>query len=297
MKASTHTEIYRPFRGQLSRHPRRSLILASSAVRLGVRKRLPALLLFAVPAISCIVTSFVVHVSFTTEIVPGLDAERAAMVQAMAGRLLAVENLILLYIEQVRWFALLAIAWYGSGLIAEDRRLGAHLLYFSRPLTRFHYVLGKFLAASFFGACALLFPTLVICSVASFSSPDWSFLLDRWDVILKAVAFTSLWIVTLSAVVLAVSSVVERKTLALVGIFGLVIMTDGAAAVLAELTNDPHYRLLSLPTNFERIGHWLFDRPTPYAWSVEASLWVVGALVAVSLLVLARRVRRMEIVA
>ena len=295
MKASTHTEIYRPFEGELKRHPRRALILAWSAVRLGFRRKLPALLLFAFPTMSCIVQCFFVQLKFTR--LPGLETDPLALAQAAMGQLVEVENLIRAYLNTVRWFALLAIAWYGSGLIAEDRRLGAHLLYFSRPLTRWQYVLGKFLAASFYGACALLFPVLVICSVASFSSPNWEFLTQKWDVILEAAALSSLWIATLTAIVLCTSSLVERKTLALSGVFAFVFLDEAASGVLAELTNESGYRLLSLSMNFERIGDWLFGRASDLGWDVEASFWVIGLLIATALGILWRRVRRMEVVA
>ena len=83
----------------------------------------------------------------------------------------------------MKLFALLATAWYGSGLFCEDRRAGAHQLYFARPITRLDYFLGKFLVAAFFGACAILVPALVICLVASFSSPEWSFLKEEGDLV------------------------------------------------------------------------------------------------------------------
>src|SRR5437879_3710070 len=40
-------------------------------------------------------------------------------------------------------FAILFSVWAGSGLIADDLRTGALLMYLSRPLTRLDYVLGK----------------------------------------------------------------------------------------------------------------------------------------------------------
>ena len=45
MKASTHTEVYRRFTGELSARPKRALVLARAAVRLAFKRKLPILLL------------------------------------------------------------------------------------------------------------------------------------------------------------------------------------------------------------------------------------------------------------
>ena len=52
MKASTHTEVYRPFEGQLLTRPMRPAVLAWSGIRLGFRKKLPAFLLFTPPTVN-----------------------------------------------------------------------------------------------------------------------------------------------------------------------------------------------------------------------------------------------------
>src|SRR6188508_2919932 len=101
----------------------------------------------------------------------------------------------------MRLFALLAVAWYGAGVLAEDRRLGAHLLYFARPLTRLDYFLGKFLTVAFFGALASLVPGLFICLVAAWSSPKWSFIREESDVLWQTCAYASIWIVVTSSLV------------------------------------------------------------------------------------------------
>ena len=115
--------------------------------------------------------------------------------------------------------------------------------------------------------------------------------------ILKTIAFSLLWIATLTSIVLCVSSLVERKTLALVGIFAFVFLTEASANVLAELTNRGSYRLLSLTANFERVADWLFDQRARHPWDVEASAWALGGLLTVALVTIAHRVRRMEVVA
>lgn len=297
MKATTHTEVYRRFDGQLARWPLRPWVLATSALRGGFKQRLPALLLFAPIAISMIVHSFKVHLSYTMPELMGEDPRAqlgGAMVASVLGR--AVEN-VLSFLEIDAFFGLLVIAWYGSGLIAEDRRLGANLLYFSRPLTRFGYLGGKFLAAFVFGALATTVPALEICSVAAFSSENWAFLREEWDAVLAAIGLTMIWSATVAIVVLTISSLVKRKTHALVGIVGLIVLTAGTGNGLRELMRDQRFTLLDLFANFSRLGDWMLRGEVDPDMGIAPTLYVLAALWVACLAILGSRLRRMEVVA
>lgn len=296
MKASTHTEIYRPFEGSLKAWPLRPWVLAWSGVRLGFRKKLPALLLYTPPSIAALVAAIRVHLMFTAV----ESAERGELPGVAAASLAQVlgdvSSNIYDFVGLVSAFALLAVSWYGAGLIAEDKRLGAHLLYFSRPLTRTGYIAGKLLSVMVFGWCAMLLPALVICAQASLSSPDWSFLTEEWHVILQAIGYSLLWVFVLSCVVLAISSLVNRRTIALSLVFGVVFLMSGMGEVLAEVTDNDRWELVSLLANFSAVADHIFDKPQRFEWNVEASYWVLGLVVVASLGLLTRSVRRMEVV-
>jgi ABC-2 type transport system permease protein len=304
VKATTHTEVYRPFEGELSPHPRRALVLARAAVRINFKRKLPALLLFVPLGIACIIMSFQVHFGFAAAS-GELFGDKAgdprtlamgAQIQAMLGG--TVQN-IFEFLQSSAGFVLIVMAWYGAGLICEDKRTGANLLYFSRPLSRFDYLLGKALSVAWYGALALIVPCLVICSVAVFSSPEWSFLTDEWDSILWVVAFGVLWVSTMALVVLTVSSLAGRRTHALVGAVGLVFGAGVVTKVLAKVLDENRTTIFDLFQNMERVGEWMLgvtlvrDR----AVSPEASLAAIGVLWLVCLFVLTERVRKLEVVA
>ena len=298
MTASTHVEIYRPFEGTIKRFPMRPLVLAWSGIRLGFRSKRAAFALFTPPAIVALVNAVRVHLVFSVQDQSGVGAGMPAMASAQLAALLgdAARN-IFDFMSVVRFFALLAIAWYGSGLIADDKRLGANLLYFSRPLTRTGYMLGKLLSAMVFGSCAVLLPVLLICAQASISSPEWSFLKNEWLLILKAIGFSVLWVFVVSCLVLSISSLVQRRTLALSMVFGLVFVVHGMSQVATEVTGNPLWGLASLFTNFSAIADQWFAQPTSVVWDVEASYWVLAAMTSISLLILSYSVKRMEVVA
>src|SRR5262245_64443084 len=100
-----------------------------------------------------------------------------------AKTIIQVREQIVIFHIAMSLFTLLVIAWFGAGLIADDRRLGAHLLYFARPLSRSGYLVAKFLTLFFFGGIAVVAPGLVICIVATFASPDFGFLREEGSLI------------------------------------------------------------------------------------------------------------------
>jgi len=303
--ASTHTEIYRRFDGELQPHPVRWMPLFQSQLRVWTRAKLPLIVLYAPPAIAGIILSFVVYSRFQLETLTGpglvgdgLDAGTAiavGMARAMVETLLEVRNLIMQANMWTQLGALLAVAWFGGGLIAEDRRLGAHLLYFSRPMTRLDYFIGHFLTVGTFGLLAVLTPGLLICLVASFSSPDFAFVKEEWDVILATIGYALVTVTLLTSIALAVSCLVDRKSFALVGIVGLFAGSELTAQVLSELI-DPRFQLLGLGRNVVRLGDWMFSGQLNFTWDPWHSVYVVAAWIAASLAVLWWRLRTLEAV-
>ncbi len=298
MKASTHAEVYRPFTGELRKHPLRPLTLAWSGIRLGLRKKLPAFLLFTPSLITALVGAIKVYLMYSLSEPLKEDGSLAGMQMTVALQKVLgnVAANVVLFVKTSAYFALLAMTWFGAGMIADDRRMGANLLYFSRPLTRGGYLLGKLLGLMFFGLLTLGIPTFVIVSTAAFASPDWSFLRFESEVIWKTALYASTWILTVSTIVLALSSLVNRKTLAMTLVFGTIIVLHGAADVAAELLDISELKLLSLPYNFEVFADWLFDQQLSRADDPTLSLIALGIFAGSGMLLLWRNVRKMEVV-
>lgn len=138
---------------------------------------------------------------------------------------------------------------------------------------------------------------LVICTIAAYSSPDWSFVRDEPEVILGSVLFALCWIATVTSIVLAFSSLTDRRSYALAGIFGFFLLPLGIGQALEEVFDDDRYLLLSPVIDFRILADWLLERSRPLMpeYVGEAGLIVAG-LVAFSLAVVWFRLRRMEAV-
>lgn len=308
MKAAAHTDVYRPYRGTAATSRWRFLALARTGIRTALKRKLPLLLLFAPLGIATVIFSFVVYAGFAMGQgeTPSAFGQGGDLIGALTSQILSTTTKQLLDVRDkvigfhlaTNLFSLLAIAWYGAGLIAEDRRLGAHLLYFARPLTRLDYALAKFLVVAFFGALASIVPGLVICTVAVFASPEWSFLTQQGEVIVDTVAFGTLTTVVLSSVVLAVSSLASRRTFALLGVFGFVLFSSALGNVLAVVQHERDFRAIGLLPSMARVAAWIFDMRRGFPRFEVGYAWLaVSVAFVASWVILWTRVRRLEVVA
>ena len=306
MSAETHLEVYRRFQGKLREDGARFWPLTTSGLRTALKQRKALFLLYLPALIVTVILCFVVYIKFTAESAlqgverEGLDFQEQlikGMVISQAQQLLDVVNLIVEFSKGMGGFALLAVTWFASGLFCEDKKAGAHQLYFARPITRLDYFLGKFLIAAFFACLAMLVPLLSVCIAATFCSPEWSFLKHEWDVFLRVIAFSALWTVVASSLVLMASSIASRKSFALLGVFGFVMLSVPVSAILGQFV-DRRLFSLALLIDLDAVARSVFGRTEGFDEVPVASAWTaVIALVALSWTVIWIRLRRLEVVA
>jgi ABC-type transport system involved in multi-copper enzyme maturation permease subunit len=298
--ALTNTEVYRPFRGTLRASTFGFAALARAGIAAATKRKLPLVILYGPPAIATVIFSFVVYARFALEagVTPsplGGQSPASMIAFGFAKKMIQVRAEIFIFHVGMSLFTLLVIAWFGAGLIADDRRLGAHLLYFARPLSRFGYLAAKFLTLFFFGGIAVVAPGLVICIVATFASPDFAFLREEGSLIPRTLLFGALWAGVWGSVMLTISSLFLRKTMALVASFAFFMITTVVAVVLANLQQDDRLLMLSPQMNLQRIAMWMFDGPTEKLhWDVRGSFAVVLGVTVAAWLILSARVRKLE---
>ena len=307
MSAETHLEVYRPFLGKLRDDPLRFWPLTTTGLRTALKQRRALFILYLPALIVTVILCFVVYAKFTAEgILQGKGGDEQldfqgqlvkGLVLTQAEQMFNVVNLILEFSKGMGGFALLAVTWFASGLFCEDKKAGAHQLYFARPITRLDYFLGKFLIAAFFAAWAMLVPLLSVCIAATFCSPEWSFLKQEWDVFFRVIAFSCLWTVVASSLVLTASALASRKSFALLGVFGFVMMSVPIAATLGEFV-DKRLFALALLIDLDALAQEFFGRTdTENPVSLSGALVAVSALLAICWSVIWLRLRRLEVVA
>lgn len=306
MKATTHTEVYRRYMGALL-PPRFAFVpIAAGGIRVALKGKWP-LLLYLPPLIATVIFGFIVYAKFSLEqgMTPGALAgpnEQAsigvAMVGTMASKMIEVRDLIVGAIFGLGLFSVLLVAWYGSGLVCEDRRAGAHLLYFSRPLSLANYVFGKLCVVGTFVLASVFVPAFAICMVAVASAPGWTFLQDQGWIFLQVVVYSLVHTLVLGSLVLAISTLASRRIFALIATVGFFLFTQVLGMLLAFLQRDARWMALGTLANLRRIAATIFgvERVAGFRlnWEPALSWWALAGALVLAWAVIVLRVRRME---
>jgi ABC-2 type transport system permease protein len=215
-----------------------------------------------------------------------------------AGRVLPVDGRLFgEFLGQQLVLALFVTVFAGAGLVANDLRTGAILVYLSRPLTRRDYVTGKLLVVLLLNLSITLAPALLLYLVALALAPE-QFL--KWDLawIGPAIVLYSLVIsLVLSLVALAVSSLSKSARVAGLGFFGLLTGLELVHGILREAFDRPEAAMLSITMNLQTIGRALFG--ITHRWFNLPWPWAALVLAAVALgclAILRARVKAVEIV-
>jgi hypothetical protein len=184
-----------------------------------------------------------------------------------------------------------------GGLIADDRRANALQLYLSKPLTRVEYILGKAAPLLILILGVTLVPAVFLLLVQIVFSGSFSFLTNNLF-LLPAITLASLTRALLSTfMILALSSLSKNRRFVAVMYAGIIFFTSSMSQVLRQITGSRAWAAISPGNMIEVFTDWIFRVRTPQPVPVYVAVLVIVGLIAVSVWILERRVRPVEIVA
>lgn len=109
-------------------------------------------------------------------------------------------------------------------LISQDVRSRAFLLYFSRPVTRWQYALGKLATVWFYLLMISALPALVLYVLGVLLSPSANVVFDTWDLPLRIVAASAVLMIPTVSLALCMSSMTQESRYAGFGWFAVWIL-------------------------------------------------------------------------
>jgi ABC-2 type transport system permease protein len=200
------------------------------------------------------------------------------------------------FLEQQDFFVFVITIWIGSGLIANDRRANALQIYLSKPLMRSEYILGKLAVLFSFLLLVTLVPALLLLLLKVMFDGSFLFLRNNLFLIPAIVVGALLQVLLASFTMLALSSL--SKSARYVGILyvGITFFTSAIYGALYAITGSSRVSWISVGANLQQVVDVVFRLKPRYATPWQVSLLVVIGLVAVSISVLERRVRGVEVV-
>ena len=200
------------------------------------------------------------------------------------------------FLEQQDFFVFVITVYVGAGLIANDRRANALQIYLSKPLMRSEYILGKLAVLFTFLVLVTLVPAMLLLFLKVIFDGNFTFLRNNLFLI-PAITVGALLQVTLASfTMLALSSL--SKSARYVGILyvGITFFTTAIYGALYAITGSSRVSWISIGANVSQVVDVVFRLKPRYATPWEVSLLVIIGLVVVSISILERRVRGVEIV-
>lgn len=200
------------------------------------------------------------------------------------------------FLEQQDFFVFIITVYVGAGLIANDRRANALQIYLSKPLMRSEYIVGKLAVLFGFLLLVTLVPAMLLLLLKVSFDGNFTFLKNNLFLV-PAITIASLVQVTLAAfTMLALSSL--SKSARYVGILyvGITFFTAAIYGALYAITGSSRVSWISIGANVSQVVDVIFRLKPRYATPWQVSLLVIIGLVAVSISVLERRVRGVEVV-
>jgi ABC-2 type transport system permease protein len=167
-------------------------------------------------------------------------------------------------------FAMILVVLVGPGLISQDLRFNAMPLYFSRPLRRIDYFVGKLGIIGFFLGMVAIVPALIAYVLGISFSLDLSVAWDTARIVMAAVAYGLVIVVSAGTLMLAVSSLSRNSRYVMVAWVGFWLISNAAMGILIGTVHKDWCHLVSYTNNVERIGTALLD--TRSAWTQIADV-------------------------
>jgi ABC-type transport system involved in multi-copper enzyme maturation permease subunit len=193
-------------------------------------------------------------------------------------------------------FVFFMTVWAGAGLIANDRRVNALQIYLSKPLLRSEYIGGKFAVLAAFLLNVTLVPGLLLILLQIAFSGSFDFIGKNAYLIPAVILGSLVQVIMASTTMLALSSLSKSSRYAALLYTGAIFFTDALFNALRLISGSTRMSWLSITANMAQVTDVIFRKTPKYETPWIVSLMVLLALIAVSISVLERRVRGVEVV-
>jgi len=201
------------------------------------------------------------------------------------------------FLQQQATFVFFVTIYVGAGLIANDRRANALQIYLSKPLTRSEYVFGKLAILLTFLVLVTWVPAIVLLIVQIAFAGNFTFFRNNVFLFPAITLFSAIEVITVSVAMLALSSLTKSTRYVAVLYAALIFFTSAIYGVLYAVTRSSAFSWISLPTDLEQVGDLIFRLPQKYDTPWPIAVLVILCVVALSGVILERRVRGVEVVA
>ena len=276
-----HDQSYRHFEGAKAPPGRAWLVIAKAGIMNMIRKRLFLGLLFA---------SWMPFLVGAAQIYFSSNFPQMAMLAPTA-------QTFRTFLATQDGFVFFMTIYVGAGLIANDRRANALQIYLSKPLLRSEYIAGKAAILFTFLMMVTWVPAILLLFVQVMFAGSFAFMKANLFLFPAITVASLLQVVLATFTMLALSSLSKSSRYVAVLYAGIIFFSAAMYGAMYAITaGNTSFSYLSLGANLSQVMDVIFRLAPRYSTPWQVSLTVILALIALSISVLERRVRGVEVV-
>jgi ABC-type transport system involved in multi-copper enzyme maturation permease subunit len=277
-----HDPGYKHWSGDWTTHPYRWWVVSRQRIRLLIKRKwfVFLMILSSIP--------FLVRAIFIY-----LSSSLGGYVTALRIDPLFFEK----FLSQQGFFVFIISIYAGAGLISNDLRANALQIYFSKPITRRDYILGKLGALVFFLALQTLVPVVLLYVLSILFQASDGFAPAYLEVLGAILGYSLLIIFTSSLIMIGFSSLSKSSRFAGIGFAALFFFSQALSVILSSVLRDPSFGWVALENNIRRLGDVFFRTQSNYQFAPWISLLILAALMAAAVCTAYRRINAVEVVA
>jgi len=188
------------------------------------------------------------------------------------------------------------LVFCGSGLISDDLKHNSLQLYFSRPLKKSQYFLGKASVVFFFLFMVTLVPGLVFFVMKLIFSGNLDFFISYPWLPLSIIGYSFLVTLFFALYTLFLSSLSKNRRYVSILIFGVYIFSDIIFDIFYGIFRSQYFALISLKANLQQIGAYVFNQKLPYSIPWIYSFLIILSMALLSAVYLKKKVKEVTII-
>ena len=270
-----HDQSYRHFEGAKAPPGRAWLVIAKAGIMTMIRKRL---------FLGLLAMSWFQFIGRAAQIYFTVNFPQVAMFAPTAQTFRD-------FLAQQDLFVFIMTIYVGAGLIANDRRANALQIYLSKPLARAEYIAGKAAVLFFFLMLITWVPGILLLLVQVLFAGRHGFV-KRY----RAAHEALLQVLLATFTMLALSSLSKSSRYVSILYAGVLFFTAAIYQVLNLITGSSTFSWISPVTSLAQVVDVIFRIPPRYMTPWQVSLIMIVGLIVVSISILERRVRGVEVV-
>ncbi|MCK4762571.1 MAG: hypothetical protein KAW12_10275 [Candidatus Aminicenantes bacterium] len=176
-------------------------------------------------------------------------------------------------------------------MISGDLQFNSFPLYFSRPLDRKDYVLGKLSVIMFYMLLFTLVPGILLLLFKFIFTGTFSV---EPRVVLGIIVLPILISAFFSSITLMFSSLSANGKYVKIIIFVLFFLSNGISEMLKGIFRNTYFNLFSFPRNLEQMGAYIFNSRPAFSVPGWISLLIIAGLTVLSFLVIFKKIGKSE---